>query len=125
VLAIEDNASNNSLIEAIMDKRGGIKLLVAVQGAVGLEMAREHRPELILLDLHLPDMTGLEVLQQLRESPETRDIPVMVLSADATKVQIERLLAAGATEYLTKPLNVKEVLKSLDRGLDKAPGHKA
>jgi signal transduction histidine kinase/CheY-like chemotaxis protein len=113
VLSIEDNASNYRLIETILSSRPGIKLLGAMQGRVGLDIAFQHRPDLILLDLHLPDIMGHEVLRQLQEVAETKDIPVVILSADATPPQIERLLAAGARAYLTKPLNVKQFLEVL------------
>lgn len=113
MLYIEDNLSNLRLIEHILRKRPGINLITAMQGQMGLVMAQEHRPDLILLDLHLPDMTGHEVLRQLREDPRTAFIPVVVLSADANPRQVERLLAAGAQDYLTKPLDVEHLLKVL------------
>jgi PAS domain S-box-containing protein len=114
LLYIEDNLSNLSLIEHILARRGKVRLLSAMQGRRGLELARENRPDLILLDLHLPDMQGDEVLHQLRAETETKDIPVVMLSADATPRQIERLLEAGAKEFLTKPLDVKRFLHILD-----------
>ncbi|MDQ3812685.1 MAG: PAS domain S-box protein, partial [Armatimonadota bacterium] len=120
VLSIEDNLSNYRLIETILERRPGVKLLGAMQGGVGLDLAHQHHPDLILLDLHLPDIMGHEVLRRLRESPDTRDIPVVILSADATAPQIERLLAAGARNYLTKPLNVKEFFRVLDETLKDA-----
>jgi CheY-like chemotaxis protein len=106
LLCIEDNPSNLRLIETILRRRPEITLLVAGQGSVGLDLARQHEPDLILLDLNLPDIHGSEVLGRLQQSALTRDIPVIVISADATPKQIERLLAAGARDYLTKPLNV-------------------
>ena len=78
-----------------------------MQGSIGLDLARQHLPELILLDVHLPDLPGWEVLALLRARPETREIPVVVLSADATERQIERMRKAGAYCYLTKPLDVR------------------
>ncbi len=120
VLCIEDNLSNLRLIEVILERRPGITLLSAMQGSIGLDLARQHEPDLILLDLNLPDISGKEVLARLRQSALTRDIPVIVVSADATPVQIQRLLDAGATAYLTKPLNVKEFLRTLDEMLRNA-----
>ncbi|HEX8237777.1 MAG TPA: PAS domain S-box protein [Abditibacteriaceae bacterium] len=114
VLSIEDNSSNFRLIEAILQHRPAIKLEGVTQGSVGLDLARQHHFDLILLDLHLPDITGYEVLCRLREYSETRDIPVVVISADATATQIKRVLDAGANFYLTKPLNVKEILQTVD-----------
>ncbi|HMA37692.1 MAG TPA: ATP-binding protein [Chloroflexia bacterium] len=115
VLYVEDNLSNLRLIEAILRPYPTIKLLTAMQGALGLQLAQAHQPDLILLDVHLPDMTGAEVLQALRAGAETAAIPVVVISADATAGQIARLLAAGAQIYLTKPLIVREFLGVLER----------
>ena len=81
-----------------------------MQGRLGIDLAREHQPDLILLDLHLPDLHGHEVLDSLKGDPATRDIPVVVVSADATPTQVERLLAAGAAEYMTKPIDVERLL---------------
>jgi PAS domain S-box-containing protein len=114
VLYIEDNFSNLQLIQRIMETRPDVSLLTAMQGPLGLELAIKHRPQLILLDLHLPEMPGQEVLQRLQEQPETRDIPVVVVSADATSQQVQRLLDAGAKYYLTKPFNMRELLRILD-----------
>jgi CheY-like chemotaxis protein len=86
-----------------------VELVAAMQGRLGVDLAREHRPALILLDLHLPDLSGDEVLRQLRDDPATRGIPVAILSADATPGQVRRLLAEGAHSYLTKPLDVAEL----------------
>ncbi len=125
VLSIEDNASNFRLIETILELRPGIKLEGVTQGSIGLDLARQHHFDLILLDLHLPDIMGHEVLRRLRESPETQNIPVVIISADATAPQIKRLLEAGADAYLTKPLNVKEVLSVIDKALQKRGDDKA
>jgi nitrogen-specific signal transduction histidine kinase/CheY-like chemotaxis protein len=118
VLYVEDNVSNLKLVEQILQRRPSITLIPAMQGKLGLELARRHKPHLILLDLHLPDMPGSHVLARLKSDPETRRIPVAMLSADATTGQIERLLAVGADEYLTKPLDVPLFLALLDRVLD-------
>jgi len=114
VLYVEDNLSNLKLIERILARRPGIRLLSAMQGRLCLDLTREHHPDLILLDLHLPDIEGAEVLRRLRESPETREIPVVVVSADATPRQIDRLRADGARDYLTKPFDVKKFLALVD-----------
>ena len=114
LLYIEDNLSNLTLIEEILEERPEIELLSAMQGQVGLDLARQHSPDLILLDLHLPDLPGWEVLSQLRLSETTADIPVVVISADATPRQIKRLIKAGALSYLTKPLDVTEFFRVLD-----------
>jgi len=114
VLCIEDNPSNLRLIEVILNSRPAIQLLTAIQGSVGLDLARNHQPDLILLDLNLPDMNGKEVLSRLKLSDRTQDIPVIIVSADATPHQVDRLLAGGAEAFLTKPLDVPEFLRTLD-----------
>ena len=122
VLYIEDNLSNLRLVERLLEHRPEVKLLSAMQGGLGLELAREHRPGLILLDLQLPDIPGAEVLQRLQHDPRTRQIPVVVISADATPGQIKRLRAHGAREFLTKPLDVKRLLVLLDEVLNEGEG---
>jgi CheY-like chemotaxis protein len=117
ILYIEDNLANWNLVETIFSGRPGIQLLPALQGRLGLELAREHVPDLILLDLHLPDIGGGKVLAQLREDERTRDIPVVMLSADATKRTPGPLLEAGASAYLTKPIGVRDLLEVVDRYL--------
>jgi CheY-like chemotaxis protein len=117
VLCIEDNEVNVRLIEAVLAARPAVRLVTAMQGSLGLELARRDRPHLILLDVHLPDTNGADLLQILRADPALRDIPVVVISADATAVQIDRLLATGAGEYLTKPIDIDQLLRILDRYL--------
>jgi CheY-like chemotaxis protein len=114
VLYIEDNLSNLQLLQRILATRPGIKLVEAMQGRLGLDLAREHHPDLILLDLHLPDLSGEEALLRLQAEPETSQIPVVVISADATRDRAARLLASGARAYVTKPLDVREFLAILD-----------
>ncbi|PYL18137.1 MAG: hypothetical protein DME30_04305, partial [Verrucomicrobia bacterium] len=115
VLYIEDNFSNLTLIEEMFAERPQFELLTAMQGKVGLDLARQHSPDLILLDLHLPDLDGHEVLRQLKSLDTTRDVPVVVISADATASQIDRLMKAGAMAYLTKPLDVVEFFRVVDQ----------
>jgi len=117
VLYIEDNLANLRLLERIVARRPGITLLSTIQGSRGLELARDHRPDLILLDLHLPDVSGTEVLARLLADPATKSIPVVILSADATPGQISRLVEQGAHAYLTKPLDVKQILVLFDEML--------
>ena len=90
-----------------------IRLIPAMQGQLGLELVREYRPDVVLVDLHLPDLDGAQVLHQLKADPATASIPVVVLSADATAGQVERVLAAGAADYLSKPLDVERLLELL------------
>jgi PAS domain S-box-containing protein len=118
ILYIEDNASNVRLVERLLkQRRPGIRLLHAGDGTIGIDMALHHRPDLIFLDLHLPDTPGDEVLRRLWEDARTRDIPVAVLSADATLSQSRRLIATGAKAYLTKPLDVSKMLAVIDERL--------
>jgi signal transduction histidine kinase/CheY-like chemotaxis protein/CHASE3 domain sensor protein len=114
ILYIEDNIENVRLMEHVLSYRPRIHLLFAMQGRMGLDLAIQHTPDLIFLDLHLPDLAGDVVLQQLRAHPSTRDTPIIVVSADATPGQIRRLKEIGATEYLTKPLDVAKFLRILD-----------
>jgi PAS domain S-box-containing protein len=117
VLYIEDNLSNLRLVERVMARYSGVRLIPAMLGRLGLELARQHRPDMILLDLHLPDISGEQVLRELRADPELQRTPVIVLSADATPGQVERLVAAGARAYLTKPLDVRQLLVLVDEAL--------
>jgi PAS domain S-box-containing protein len=117
ILYVEDNLANLDLVETILMDRPEISLIPALQGRLGLQLAREHRPDLVLLDLHLPDISGEMVLHELRADDRTRHIPVLVISADATTRQVERLRAAGARDYLTKPLDVDQFLTAVDAAL--------
>lgn len=114
LLYIEDNLSNLSLVEHLLGECAPIKLMSAMQGQLGIELATRHQPDMILLDVHLPDINGAEVLARLKTRPRTRDIPVVILSADATRSQVNRLLALGADDYLTKPLDVDCFLKVIE-----------
>jgi signal transduction histidine kinase/CheY-like chemotaxis protein len=114
VLYAEDNLASLRVVERLFAGRSET-LQVAIQGKMVLELAKELRPSLILLDLHLPDMDGEEVLHQLRRDPVTSEIPVVILSADATPGRLERLVDQGAAAYLTKPLQLPLLLEILDR----------
>ncbi len=118
VLHIEDNLSNIQLIERVLAQRPGVNLIPAMQGRLGVDLARQHQPALILLDLNLADIPGEEVLHLLRDDPVTAHIPVVIVSADAMPRQVQRLLAGGATAYLTKPIDVRQLLELIDRALE-------
>jgi PAS domain S-box-containing protein len=115
ILYIEDNLSNITLIEQMLAEQPEIKLITAMRGQLGIELARKHSPDLILLDLHLPDLPGWEVLSRLQRDAATREIPVVVISADVTSHQIKRLMAAGARAYLTKPFDMQEFFRIIEQ----------
>jgi CheY-like chemotaxis protein len=110
ILLVEDNLSNAKLVEKVIERVPGVRLLTVREGGDALELALHSTPDLILLDLDLPDLSGEEVLRRLCEEPATGEIPVVVVSADARCEAIERLLAAGALDYLTKPIDVDRLL---------------
>jgi PAS domain S-box-containing protein len=115
VLYIEDNVANLRLVELVLSRLGDIDVLSAGHGQLGMELARAHQPDVILLDLHLPDMGGDEVAIALRADESTRAIPIIILSADAYPSQRRRLLELGVDEYLTKPFKVAEMLELVER----------
>jgi CheY-like chemotaxis protein len=107
------------LVQRILARHHDIELIPAMQGGLALELARLHQPDLVLLDLHLPDIPGEQVFAQLRRDADCRNIPVVVLSADATGKQIDRLIAAGVHAYITKPLDVKPFIDIVNEVLDR------
>ena len=113
VLYIEDNPANLRLMERIVRHVPNFTLMSTHTAELGLEMARRHRPEVVILDINLPGMDGFEALARLRRYEETRDIPVIALSANAMPSTIQKGLAAGFRNYLTKPINVSELLEAL------------
>lgn len=117
ILYIEDNLTNLSLVEAVLELKPGWKAISALKGEAGIQLAREKKPDLILLDLHLPDMPGNEVLDRLHADPSTADIPVVIISADATDGAHTLLRAAGARDYLTKPIDLERFLEVVERFL--------
>jgi CheY-like chemotaxis protein len=121
VLYVEDDLVNFTLVERILDFRPAVTVMHAVQGQLGLALAEAYNPKLILLDLNLPDMHGSEVLRRLQQDAATKHIPVVILSADATPSQIERLLTAGARNYLTKPFDIDPFLAVVDEFLEETP----
>ncbi|HZL09134.1 MAG TPA: PAS domain S-box protein [Prolixibacteraceae bacterium] len=115
ILYIEDNISNIQLVEQIIqEQRPGIHLIAEIHGANAVKCAIDYAPDLILLDLDLPDIHGSEVLKMLQANPMAATIPVVVISADAMVNQMEKLINAGAKDYLTKPIDVAEFLKMVD-----------
>lgn len=115
ILYIEDNESNIKLVEQILARlRSGIRLISNKSGLLSISLALTHQPDLILLDLHLPDLKGYEVIKLLKTEEKTKDIPVVIISADAMPIQIQNLYNLGANNYLTKPLVVDEFIKVID-----------
>ncbi|HLG01195.1 MAG TPA: PAS domain S-box protein [Acidimicrobiia bacterium] len=115
VLYVEDNPANMRLVEAALRTRPNVTMIMAATGGIGVELALRKPPDLVLLDLQLPDMNGQEVLRRLRADERTRGCRVVVLSADATKERIQQLLADGADAYLTKPLRLPTLFEEIDR----------
>jgi CheY-like chemotaxis protein/anti-sigma regulatory factor (Ser/Thr protein kinase) len=114
LLCIEDNPSSLTLLEQILERRPAVKLLTATRGDEGAELAARHRPDLVVLDLDLPDVGGEQVLAALQADPLTADVPVVILTANAHARQRTRLLEAGARAYLTKPIDVAGFLRVVD-----------
>lgn len=114
VLYVEDSEPNFRLIENVLRDRPGTDLLWADTGEKGFEIACAQHPQLVLLDLDLPDMHGIELLERLQARSETAHTPIVVISADATPSQIERMLSAGARNYLTKPFDLRRFLCVFD-----------
>ena len=114
VLYIEDNSTNRQLVRYIVDLRPDLTLLEAEDGAQGLEMVRHHRPDLILLDIHLPDMDGFTIFKQLQNDPDTAHIPVVALSGSAAPADIQRGMTVGFKKFLSKPINIKVFFSTLD-----------
>jgi len=114
VLYVEDSEPNFRLMENVLRERPGTDLIWAESGTRAIELAQEKKPNLVLLDLDLPDIHGSKVLENLQAEPATAHTPVIVISADATPSQIERMLTAGARNYLTKPFEIRRFLCMFD-----------
>ncbi len=121
VLYVEDNPVNVLLMQNTLAKMPDLELKIATTGETGLSMALKAPPDLILMDIHLPGMSGYDTLKHLRQHPETRDIPVIAVSAAALSEEIERGLAAGFRRYITKPFNIQDLLNQMREDLDTAP----
>ena len=125
LLCVEDNPANLMLVEKLLERRPDIRLLVAKDGALGIEMARAERPDVILMDINLPGISGLAALGILAKDPTTARIPVVAVSANAMPRDIKQGLAAGFFQYLTKPIKVHEFMETLDLALASAKRHAA
>jgi len=120
VLCVEDNPTNLKLVERVLARRPHIRLVSTPNGQPVVELAQQSNAALILLDMNLGDMSGSDVLRALREDAATAEIPVVVVSADATPTRVERLMREGASAYLTKPIDVEELLAVVDQMLVEA-----
>ena len=118
LLYVEDNPANLKLMESIVARRPGMRLLCALTGTKGIEMALASRPDVILMDINLPDSSGFKALEILRADAATARIPVIALTGNALALNIETGLAAGFFRYLTKPIVFAEFTHALDEALD-------
>ena len=118
LLYVEDNPANLKLVEQLIARRPDMRLLTAVNGTLGIELARAAQPDVILMDINLPGISGIEALKILREDPATAHIPIVALSANAMPRDIEKGLEAGFFRYLTKPIKVNEFMETLDVALE-------
>jgi PAS domain S-box-containing protein len=125
VLYVEDNPANMKLVAQLIERRPDVRLLTAVNATLGLELARTTRPTVILMDINLPGISGIDALKVLRADPATAHIPVVAISANAMLRDIEKGLAMGFFSYLTKPIKVKEFMAALNVALKYAEGNKA
>ncbi|MDP2874868.1 MAG: ATP-binding protein, partial [Holophaga sp.] len=117
VLYVEDNAANLQLVEGILARRPDLRLLSARDGQSGIDRARDSMPDVILMDISLPGINGIEALKILRLDPATASIPIVAISAHASPHDIEKAMKAGFFHYLTKPVKVRELMDTLDAAL--------
>lgn len=118
LLYVEDNPANLKLVERLVARRRDLLLLSAGDGSRGIELARTNQPDVILMDINLPGIGGIEALRILHEGPATAHIPVVALSANAMPRDIEKGLQAGFFRYLTKPIKIDEFMETLDSALE-------
>jgi PAS domain S-box-containing protein len=118
VLYVEDNPANLELVEQLIARRPELRLLSAADGKTGIEFAQAYQPQVILMDINLPGISGLEAMKVLRADPSTAHIPIIALSANAVPHDIEKALQAGFFDYLTKPIKVRQFMDTLDVALD-------
>jgi len=120
---VEDNPANLKLVEQLVARRPALRLLTAVDGNQGIQLARAHQPDVIVMDINLPGISGIEAMKILRDDPTTAHIPIVALSANAMPRDIAKGLVAGFFSYLTKPIKVNEFMAALDAALDSAHAH--
>jgi CheY-like chemotaxis protein len=118
LLYVEDNPANMMLVEQLIAQHSDLRMLTAVNGTQGIELARAAQPDVILMDINLPGISGIEALKFLREDPATAHIPVVALSANAMPRDVEKGMESGFFGYLTKPIKVKEFSETLNEALE-------
>jgi PAS domain S-box-containing protein len=123
LLYVEDNPANLKLVEQLIARRPSLRLLSAVDGNQGIQLARAHQPDVILMDINLPGISGIEAMKILHDDPTTAHIPIVALSANAMPRDIAKGLVAGFFSYLTKPIKVNEFMEALDAALEAAHAH--
>jgi PAS domain S-box-containing protein len=123
LLYVEDNSANLKLVEQLIARRPNMCLLSAVDGPMGIQLARDNQPEVILMDINLPGMSGIQALKILRDDPATAHIPVLAISANAMRGDIKKGMDAGFFRYLTKPVNVIDFMEAMDLALSFAQEH--
>jgi CheY-like chemotaxis protein len=118
LLYVEDNPANLGLVKQIIARHSDLRLLSAVNGSTGIEIARASQPDVILMDINLPDINGFEALKILRSDPATAYMPVIAISANAMPLDIEKGLKAGFFRYITKPIKLDEFIETIDLALN-------
>ena len=118
VLYVDDNPADRKLVEQIIARHPDLRVLTAVNGNIGIGIARESRPDVILMDINLPDMSGFKALKILRSAPATAHIPVIALSVNSMPLNVESGLEAGFFRYVTKPIKVNEFMATLKLALE-------
>jgi CheY-like chemotaxis protein len=121
ILLVDDNEVNLKLAQEIL-VASGYEVRTAVRGEQAIEMASARRPDLILLDIRLPDIDGLEVLRRLRALPEIKDVPIVAMTAQAMPDEVERFVAAGCDGYIQKPISLQTFRAEVRRHLTAAAG---
>ena len=117
MLCVENDAANMLLVQRLLARRGGVRLLMASDGQHGLHLARSLKPDVVLMDINLPGISGLETQRQLADDPVTAHIPVIAISAQAMPDDVDRGLRAGFFRYLTKPIKIDTLTEALDAAL--------
>jgi len=120
VLYIEDNPDSLHLVEAIVSQFGNIRMLTAENATVGYDLSTSQKPDLILMDINLPGMNGIQALKRLQQTRETRDIPVIAVTSNTMPKDVEAGLKAGFAAYITKPIKVSEFIQTIDQTLNNA-----